>query len=517
VLRWVVVVVLVLGGVAHADPYRRASTTSDHFELTARWRGEAIDLYLADPDTNAPLAATLALRWSDGSRAAAVAAEPGVFSATHAEGDVDLTASVMAAGRSDLLTLSALHFGPEPAPATAHDEHPQPWLWIVLGLVALVVVGAAGFVAGRGRRTHGAVALLLAVLVPWRVSAHGGDAHDAPVQQTRSGEAHVVAKELQFLLGVRTARAETRMLTERLRVPGTVVADGDARAEVRVPRAGRLELDAHPLPRRGQHVSAGEVLAILVDLPPSADLATLQADRARERGTSAAIAARLVALRAELSRKDALADVTAPQEREQLRAEVHALEAQARASRAATDQLDAHDLGRVALTAPIDGVVSDVAASVGAFVAENERLFTIVRPDGFVIAAHVFEREALGVTDGDALVSAATTFSAARLSASPAVDPTTRAVELRYAGSGPLLLDQYVDVDVPVGPARALVVVPATAIDQQDGHPVVYVKTAPEAFVARPVAVVARAGDDVGVSGLEPGARVVVRGLAYVR
>jgi hypothetical protein len=81
--------------------------------------------------------------------------------------------------------------------------------------------------------------------------AHGGEDHGGPEAPgtTAASDVHGIAKDLQFLLAIRTARAETAALTERIRVQGTVIAPPDALAEVRPLRAGRLE--AAPLQAAG--------------------------------------------------------------------------------------------------------------------------------------------------------------------------------------------------------------------------------------------------------------------------
>lgn len=561
---------------------RGASTMSDQFELVLRWSAEGagggdavtmtpVALFLADRDTNAPIAgAGISLRWVDGSGAqseanATATSAPGIYRAEMAgpAGLYALTAVITAGDRGDLLTVAELRFGPAPAgPGTSDstvptEGHGLPWLWIGLALGALVIVGLTGFLAGRaaGRRGGQAAGVVLALVAAAKLAAtpagaHGGEDHGEPAAPgvTSASDSHAIAKDLQFLLAIRTTPAVETGLTERIRAQGTVIAPPDALAEVRPLRAGRLEVDVPPtsadpsldgpdagFPTLGQTVKAGQVLAVVVELPAASERATLSADRARARGGAEQAQARVGALRAELKRKEQLPESTSLQALEGLRAEIRALDAEIRASQAAGAALalDGESV-RLPLIAPIDGVIAAIAPglAVGGFVAADTALFTIVQPERFEIAAHVFEADAPGVALGGAAVVTGPGLPAAGIAAvargaAPRVDPATHAVEIRYRPDGAdaarLRLYQFVTVDVPVGPPTAaatvatLVVVPESAILEVDGRPTVFVKTAPETFIARPVAIVRREGGRVGVRGqLAAGERVVVAGASFV-
>lgn len=547
---------------------RGASAMSDTFELVLRWSAEPsngaipVEVFLADRDTNAPIVgATIALHWAKSAGGnelrtdAKATSAPGIYRADMAgpPGIYALTAVIAAGDRGDLLTASDLSFGITPADArgakglTANEEHGAPWLWVALAIGALVIVGSTGFLAGRaaGRRRGQAAGLALSLVVMARLatppaSAHGGEDHGEPEVPgtTAASDVHGIAKDLQFLLAIRTARAETATLTERIRVQGTVIAPPEALAEVRPLRAGRLE--AAPLesagggfPTLGQTVQAGQVLAVVVELPGASERATLSADRARARGGAEQAQARVAALRAALGRKLRLGGLTAAQELDGLRAEIRALDAEVRASNAAGDALAlSGESVRLELVAPIDGVIAAIAPglAVGGFVAADTTLFTIVQPTRFEVAAHVFEADAPEVAVDSAAVVTGPGLPARGIAAmargmAPRVDPATHAVEVRYRpdaeDAARLRLYQFVTVDVPVGARTAgvseLVVVPDSAVVEVDGRPTIFVKTAPETFVARPVAIARREGGRVGLrSQLAAGERVVVAGASFV-
>ncbi|MCC6622419.1 MAG: efflux RND transporter periplasmic adaptor subunit [Deltaproteobacteria bacterium] len=533
---------------------RRAEASSETFELVLRWdagRGAAetdLDLFLADPSSNRPIAeARISLRLTSGDRRESVDAKAGARPGTYyahlpasPDGAWAAIATIDAGGESDLLTFARIdlradedaHAGD--APADHEDEHGLGF-FLVVGL-ALVGATALAFVAGRASRgaTRGAALVLIAGALAAAstddAAAHGGDDHGAPATTTAAGRGDIVTlpKEIQFLLGLETAPATTRVMVPRLRVAGEVVAPPDALAILRAPRAGRLEAPAERLRAIGQRVIRGEMLAWVIDVPAGPERATLAAERARAKASGEGAAARLGALRKELARKEALAGTVAPQEIEALRARIRETEAEVRAARAAADALDLQgDVLRVPLVAPFDGLVVGWrdGLAIGGSVGADVDLVTLVAPERLEVGARVFEDDAARVArDGRAVgrTSDGRTLELDPAGSAPRIDPTTRTIELRYTPRAPLepplTLGAWVTVDVPVGAGASRVVVPQQAVVERDGVPTVYVKIGAERFQPVPVVVRVREGDAVGVEGdLGAGARVVVSGAQLLR
>jgi multidrug efflux pump subunit AcrA (membrane-fusion protein) len=74
-----------------------------------------------------------------------------------------------------------------------------------------------------------------------------------------------------------------------------------------------------------------------------------------------------------------------------------------------------------------------------------------------------------------------------------------------------------VRVFVPHGPLRSGVLVPAASVQRGPGGlPVVWAQLGDERFAPVPIAATPLSGDDVLVSGLEPGRRVVAQGAAFL-
>jgi cobalt-zinc-cadmium efflux system membrane fusion protein len=83
---------------------------------------------------------------------------------------------------------------------------------------------------------------------------------------------------------------------------------------------------------------------------------------------------------------------------------------------------------------------------------------------------------------------------------------------------GALKLDMFVKVSVPTRDRREAVAVPASAIQQIDGQPVVFVRQSPTRFERRAVQVGVTAGEVVEIlSGVAPGDVIVGAGSFYLK
>jgi multidrug efflux pump subunit AcrA (membrane-fusion protein) len=97
----------------------------------------------------------------------------------------------------------------------------------------------------------------------------------------------------------------------------------------------------------------------------------------------------------------------------------------------------------------------------------------------------------------------------------PAVDSRTGTVPALFeVKDAPLTVGQAVEVDVLLPAERAGIVVPAAAIVDDGGVPVVFVQADGESFARKEVTLAARQGDRVLVEGLRPGQRLVTLGGA---
>ena len=95
-------------------------------------------------------------------------------------------------------------------------------------------------------------------------------------------------------------------------------------------------------------------------------------------------------------------------------------------------------------------------------------------------------------------------------------NPTTRVMQVRIVLSNPgqrLRPEMLANADIPVGQTSLVLTVPSDAVQQINGQDIVFVRTAPDRFVVRPVHVGTTAdGRTPILEGLKAGEQVVVQG-----
>jgi membrane fusion protein, heavy metal efflux system len=334
-------------------------------------------------------------------------------------------------------------------------------------------------------------------------------------------------KEQQWSLDFGTALVREESLRESIRVPARLEARPGGAADVAAPIDGRLTrvLDV----ALGTSVSRGQELARLI--PPPAvpgDLPQLQRARA-DAQTALALATR------DRERAERLTSAgAAPEKRldearsaeEQAKARVTAAEAslaQYNASRTggATDAE-----GLFVIRAPVGGVIAQRNAATGANVSARTILFRVVDASQIHVVGQVPEAQAARAR----LVSAAEIevpgqegrVPAGRLaSLGKVLDPQSRTVPITFAFDNRALglpVGQAVSLHLLMDTTAPRPVVPATAIVDDAGRPIVFVQREGETFERRAVTLGARAGGLVQITeGVKPGDRVVTKGAYLVR
>lgn len=256
------------------------SATSDRFELVCKYLqpapGQAapVRFYVSDIETNAPIqGATLFLSGSaDAAQVSgtASAVSPGVYQATlmfPAKGSYVMKVTIQGVGQAANLALSDLDVGYQ---TNVPGGRPKPkrlplWVGSIAFVAILLVLGIILLVRRRAARPR-AGALVLAIWIggltsaafPPESRAHEG--HNQGPATNGPGGFRFVAKESQFLLGIRTAPASSRVLHARVSALGHVVPESGASATLAAPQSGRLER-ADRLPAVGDHVREGQILA----------------------------------------------------------------------------------------------------------------------------------------------------------------------------------------------------------------------------------------------------------------
>jgi RND family efflux transporter MFP subunit len=332
-------------------------------------------------------------------------------------------------------------------------------------------------------------------------------------------------KEQQWTLDFATALVREQAIRESLRVPARLEARPDGAADVVAPIDGRLTrvLDL-PL---GASVSRGQELARLLP-PPSVPGDLPQLQRARtEAQTALALAIR------DRERAERLtAAGAAPEKRLD---EARSMEEQAKARLAAAEaSLAQYNVAReggggeglFVARAPLGGVVAARSAATGATVAAGAVLFRIVDAAQVHVVGQVPEADAAKVRDISAaeleIPGRADRVAAGRLaSVGKVLDPQSRTLPITFAFDNRALalpVGQSVFLHLLTSTAAARPVVPAVAVVDDGGRPIVFVQREGETFERRAVTTGARAGDLVQiVDGVKTGERVVTRGAYLVR
>ena len=175
---------------------------------------------------------------------------------------------------------------------------------------------------------------------------------------------------------------------------------------------------------------------------------------------------------------------------------------------------------RITLTAPIAGIVTELAAREGMTVEMGSPLFTLNGIDTVWVDAAVPERESALLRPGAAVTARTAalpgrTWTGTVQTILPAVDPATRTVAARVELENPdgaLLPGMFVDLTLAAAPIEALTV-PSEALLRTGRRTVAILAEQDGAF--RPVDVVTgnELGDRTEIrSGLEEGQRVVASG-----
>lgn len=340
-------------------------------------------------------------------------------------------------------------------------------------------------------------------------------------------EAISFLKEQQWTLDFATAVVPQRRLRASIRIPAEVVPAPGGEADVFAPFDGRLVSVMSLAP--GAAVTRGQELA-RIQPPPAAPADLPQLERSRTQAASALDLATRDRERAERL----VSAGAAPQKRLD---EARAGEAQATAAlKAAEAQLAQFNASRTAdagggagqfvIRAPIGGVIVTRTAAAGMNVSGGSALFHLVNPAVVQVVGHIPEnlvaqaRETSGAQierpGGDAALPAGKLLSIGRV-----LDPQSRTLPITFAADNRSLgaaVGQSVFLQLLLAESTPAPVVPASAIVDDAGRPIVFVQVEGESFERRPITIGAREGEQVQITnGVTAGERVVTKGAYLVR
>jgi cobalt-zinc-cadmium efflux system membrane fusion protein len=320
-----------------------------------------------------------------------------------------------------------------------------------------------------------------------------------------------VPKQAQLILGVRTALSELGEASRAVRLVGHVVGDPAASGTVQSTLNGRVELGPGGLPRVGQRVTRGQVLALISPVINAIDRGNIQQQLSlidRDLDTLQRRAEETLrsdgSESADESANGGAAGV--------LTAEIETLLKR----RIAINRiiLDREGL-QIPLRSPTDGVIAAANAVAGQIVEARTTLYEIVDPDRVWVEAAGYDPTLL-----DAIAAA------------HAVTADGRSLPLNYIGHGPKLTQQAIPLlfhvreptMLPIGtPVSVLVetrhkqagviLPPAAVVRNPAGQMIVWLHAGAERFVPLPVRTEAIDGRSIAVvAGLSENRRVVVVG-----
>lgn len=385
------------------------------------------------------------------------------------------------------------------------EQQRGPLGWpLVAGLVA--VAAALGF---------GASHWLAARNVPVAASTGTSSATAAAPAATGAADNGVEVKIPTEYLAIAKIAVEAvgnGGLQAEILTAGTVAAPPNSEAVIVARASGNISRVNRQL---GDTVRAGEALAQVDSL----EAATMAADR----GVAGA--------KAELARKNYAREsslfaqgVTPRQDMEAAQSSLAVAETEAQ--RAASVAKAAHvtaDGKSVAVVSPINGKITAQMATLGGFVQPQTELFRVAGDGQVQIEASLPAADIGRVAVGDKatiVASSGAPVEAIVRSVTPTVSGSTRAATVVLTPVGPvrtLVVGEGVQARLHVKNGAAGLVVPEDAVQNVDGHDVLFVRTK-DGFRAQPVLVGTRSGGVAQiVSGVSAGQQVATRNAFLVK
>lgn len=361
------------------------------------------------------------------------------------------------------------------------------------------------------------------------VTVHPDQAAALSAKPTDEEGATAFLKEQQWTLDFATMRADAGARREVVSVPATIEPRVNGSAEVRAPSAGRIATGGGRA--IGTAVSRGATLVeLIVRNERLGEAPVLRLELAQAQ-------AALGVAQEDLARVERLAIAGAIPQRRLTEARA-AHENAAAHVKIAQEQLQHLELSRtgegagspgerVVVRAPISGVIAESNATPGATLEEGQLLYRIVALDRVHVVGDVPEQH-LGRLENSTSAEiqvpglSAPLTTTRLVSVGRVVDPQKRSVPITFELANPpasIAVGQGVTLRLVTTPKSDEIAIPADAVVDDGGQPIVFVQAGGESFERRPVQVGgAREGGFVQiVSGLDAGERIVTRGAHLVR
>jgi len=374
---------------------------------------------------------------------------------------------------------------------------------------------------------------------------------EAPAAASSTGTVKFLMEQ-QWLIHMKLAQVEEQTVARQITATGRVVPAANKQAVIAPPVGGILA--GGQIPRIGQRVAQGQTVAVLQQTATSAEQAQvraaaasislenarLEADRRMAAGDVEAARIRLDLATKEAARGQRLYDRKAFSERQ-----LQAAESDSKAAKATYDaavkRLEAltsspsvaaarANVGSAnasyAVRAPLSGYVTKVNKSIGEQVAAGEAILEISNLDTVWVEAPIFERDLnrLGGGAGATFTTAAypgQEFRGTVVDIGAVINEATRAATVVFQvanGGRALRIGMQANVRLDAGESVTAMMIPRSAVLDNEGAKIVYVQLSGEGFQRREVTLGDEYGDKVAIlSGLNKGERVVTQGAYQIR
>jgi cobalt-zinc-cadmium efflux system membrane fusion protein len=354
----------------------------------------------------------------------------------------------------------------------------------------------------------------------------------APIEE-ESGGGIVYLKEQQWKTEFATAPVAEGEVRGSVAANGVLRPRSDGEARVGAPAGGRF-LARGTYPQIGMTVARNQVLGVIAPrVPADVDPSSLNLDVQR---------AQIAVQQAETERKrleglfaqEAVPErrvIEAQRQEQSARADLQAAQSRLAQYRGTQSATGGDAAGRFEVRSPVAGTIVGVTVAPGEFVEEGRELFHVVdlsrlwlelqipegqighvqasnsvwfQPEGFPIAFEVSPRNGGRVVASGGMVN-----------------PQTRSIPLIFEvpnANRQLRTGMFVRAQVFTATTQRGIVIPLSAVVDEDGQPVAYVELEGELFERRPLKLGTRQGALVQiVEGLTAGDRVVTRGAYNIR
>jgi cobalt-zinc-cadmium efflux system membrane fusion protein len=185
-----------------------------------------------------------------------------------------------------------------------------------------------------------------------------------------------------------------------------------------------------------------------------------------------------------------------------------------------------HDDDTAPVKAPAAGIIISRSITAGSVVKPGDDLFVISDLSSLWMLAAIPEETLGRIRTGMAAQVFVRAFDDRPFQGiltriGDQLDPATRTIQARIVLANPrgdLKPEMYATAELAAGGTGEALYVPQEALQEMNGHAIVFVASAPDKFHARPVETGARAGGSIAIlSGLSAGDKVVSRGAFLLK